>query len=327
MKKLLLMILCAIGYQALVASEGSFASVSREEQIRAARERGMAARAATAKIVSMGAPYPIGASVSGDGCYTFFNCAAFHPVEFDIPVPVITPFGLAIRMVKTSTPMLRDIIRLEHEQGDEALPVSRALLVNAYKIHIMPTKSQLPSVLFHILKRIATDGEFAHLVRSMKAINSVDYLCCSASRHDLIGVERQLVLPMIVLYAAPGKDKAQRLVQELHEMLKAFHGITQIEATASEVSSRRFSVWRSEDGTQYTQLVTPRFNVPYSDLIFYAQADADDKYDPELRDACFDARFNSAIFKQAFLGDHGPLPEDYLLAGSPLGKLTLAEKQ
>lgn len=325
-RKLILILFCCTSVRGVFASEGASSSISRDEQISLARERGKSAHAAMVEFVSKGAPSAITTSVSYGDCYTFFNCADFFPSQIETSVPVMTPAGLMVYMAKTSIPLLRDIVKLEHARDDKPLYLSRMLLTKAYKIHLMPSKTHFPLIMMRLLKRIANDREFAGLMRSIKAINAKDYLCLSVD-HALIGVEKQLVLPMIVVYAAPGKEKAQRLITELATMCAGFRGITPGEATEHEFFVHRFPEWQSERGERYSQLVTPRFNVPYTDLIFYAQADADDKEMPELRTACFDQRFNSAVFTQAFLGYSGPLPEDYLLEGSPLGTLMLAGKQ
>ena len=115
-------------------------------------------------------------------------------------------------------------------------------LVQNYKIHLMPFYPQVGSIVLRLLEALQKDQELRTLIQNFKFMPTFDRL------HDYEGN----IMPLIVIYAASGKEKAQRLLNKIYALFKNTAGLDQ----------------------------TPRFNQKVTNIIYFAQGDADYKIAP-----------------------------------------------
>lgn len=161
----------------------------------------------------------------------------------------------------------------------------RKILVEIYKIHLMPAHGRSSEVVSRIFDRALVDGYFS------ASIDQVKYL---KNDREVVTVD-EMVLPKVVIYLSPGQDRAKRFVQQLAEMLRDIPGL---------------------------EGIGPRFNMKYNNLIYYAQGNADNKTKfvsetgteldgQQIKDICFDPASNFALYKTDFIP--GIRTEQYLL--------------
>ncbi len=107
-----------------------------------------------------------------------------------------------------------------------------------YKIHLMPKKEDVVTIIMNILYYAQKDSEFGALIDTIKFKYNQNRL-----------MYNNQILPLIVIYPAKGQGAAQKLLTRLVEIFKGVEG----------------------------RNITPRFNRKVNSLIYYAQGDGDDK--------------------------------------------------
>lgn len=166
-------------------------------------------------------------------------------------------------------------MNLDDDRKDLRNPVlERKLddLVQLYKIHLMPNDRDIEAVTIKLLQAMEDDKELYNAI----AVIKVNYKINDQGRN----------LPIIVIYANPGKATAQLIVDKLYSVFDGIEGSGQV----------------------------PRFNVKVTSLLYWAQGDGDHKeqafykkyYDqPGMR--CY-----ASNIKQ-FLNPQAPLEDYYLI--------------
>lgn len=110
-----------------------------------------------------------------------------------------------------------------------------------YKIHLMPKPDDMPVILIRVLEEVQKNPTFANLIAYFKIKYNLKEL------KDNYGQ----TLPVMVLYPSNGKDNAQQLLNIVYSLFKDMQGLD----------------------------ITPRYNQKVTDLIYFAQGNADDKND------------------------------------------------
>jgi len=119
-----------------------------------------------------------------------------------------------------------------------------ACAIRTYKFHLMPQNEEFAGVLYDLFSHLRKDPVMQRCVHEIKIKKDISKILGGSSNH-----------PMIVVYAAAGKEAAQTLLSKLCEIFK-----------------------NSEyQGTG----IRPRFNQKITDLLFFAQGDGDHKQTPE----------------------------------------------
>ncbi len=110
-----------------------------------------------------------------------------------------------------------------------------------YKIHLMPCQEYVPFVIARLHEALESDLEFRNALKNFKVFEGTeDYR-----------KKQKDVFPIIVLYPHPTKENAQIVLDKVLECFKDFDNISTGE--------------------------TPRLNQKITDLVHYAQGDADIK--------------------------------------------------
>jgi hypothetical protein len=127
------------------------------------------------------------------------------------------------------------------EQSKVSASDKKALkqITDIYKIHLMPYKNDLPIVLFMFIAELMKHGVLYN--------NTFDFKFCIRCPEQ----NDENVLPALVIYAASGKDAAQKVLNDVYKMFNYID----IKGTG----------------------ITPRFNAKVTDLIFWSQGHGDDK--------------------------------------------------
>jgi len=107
-----------------------------------------------------------------------------------------------------------------------------------YKIHLMPYKEDVGKVIDILLTAMQKNLPLSKSIAGIKVFSTF-------GTKD----NRDGILPTIVIYATPGKDNAQTVLNAVYTLFKDQHGIDK----------------------------TPRYNRKITTLIYYAQGDADHK--------------------------------------------------
>lgn len=144
-------------------------------------------------------------------------------------------------------------------------------LIDLYKIHLMPQKGQAWAVLRLITQLVSEQqNEIGNLIDLIKIKENPDEL-----KKDEAGN----VFPIIVIYPNAKKESAETLLSHL-------------------------VTWFKKNNVHGAGIV-PRFNIGFKDnrdLMYYAQGDADDKYQDHLKEY-FDPETNYALYTKDFTGE------------------------
>ncbi|MBT3455673.1 hypothetical protein HN446_01280 [bacterium] len=161
----------------------------------------------------------------------------------------------------------------------------REQLTKLYKIHIMPTlgEEHTRETIRRIVEKANADPAFSSLISTLKFSFNYD---------RAVFIDSQL-FPRIVVYPSEGQENAQRLAQELLELLR---GIPELRLDTIPEDQQRLA---HEYGI-HTAL--PRYNLKFEDKIYYAQGNADEKINPDIRQF-FSEENNFAIYKRDFLAN------------------------
>ncbi len=108
-----------------------------------------------------------------------------------------------------------------------------------YKIHLMSKPDDMPAILIRVLEEVQKNPTFANLIA---------YFKIKFNFEELKDDDGQ-TLPIMVLYSSNGKENAQQVLNIVYSLFKDMHGLD----------------------------VTPRYNQKVTDLIYFAQGNADDK--------------------------------------------------
>lgn len=133
---------------------------------------------------------------------------------------------------------------LQYNKGDGSLKTlsedQKNSLAQNYKIHLMPKPEDVPAVFIRLLDEIVKkDSELASLLSDFKI--KFDLQDLKDSHNE--------TLPIMVLYPRSGKENSQKLLNIIYSLFKDVQGLN----------------------------VTPRYNQKVTDLIYFAQGNADDK--------------------------------------------------
>ena len=115
------------------------------------------------------------------------------------------------------------------------------VLVQRYKIHLMPKQEYIPFILGKLIDAIESDPDLKEAINSFKVID----------RTEEERKARPEVFPVIVVYARLGKQNAQTALSKIYQALAQYSGLGMDEC--------------------------PRFNQRVNELIYYAQSDGDIK--------------------------------------------------
>lgn len=153
---------------------------------------------------------------------------------------------------------------LEHKLDD---------LVQLYKIHLMPNDRDIEAVTIKLLQAMEDDKELYNAI----AVFKVNYKINDQERN----------LPIIVIYANPGKATAQLIVDKLYSVFDGIEGSGRV----------------------------PRFNVKITSLLYWAQGDGDhkeqafySKYYDQPGMECYVSNIKQ------FLNPQAPMEDYYLIA-------------
>lgn len=122
----------------------------------------------------------------------------------------------------------------------------KKLAVQNYKIHLMPKTEDMPLILVRLLEEIKKNASFASSLDTFKIKTAFEKQVDSQGN----------VMPLVVIYPKSGKQNAQVALNTLYNLFKDVHGLDKV----------------------------PRYNQKITDLIYYAQGDADYKNKAELKD-------------------------------------------
>ncbi|MBT3456407.1 hypothetical protein HN446_05060, partial [bacterium] len=169
----------------------------------------------------------------------------------------------------------------------------RRELVRYYKIHIMPSLEGewYKETLVRILAAAKDDTEFGKLIALAKF----------PRKNELI-IHKKKVYPRVIIYPIQGKEAAQALVEKLYTVLSGIPPLAPYQLSLEQLESVEGSI-------------VPRFNAKLTNLIFYAQGDADAKFENVnvydfvekrfksfvVRDMCFDLDNNFATYNPEFI--------------------------
>lgn len=122
----------------------------------------------------------------------------------------------------------------------------KKLAVQNYKIHLMPKSEDMPLILVRLLEEIKKNASFASSLDTFKIKTAFERQVDSQGN----------VMPLVVIYPKSGKQNAQVALNTIYNLFKDMHGLDKV----------------------------PRYNQKVTDLIYYAQGDADYKNKAELKD-------------------------------------------
>lgn len=126
-------------------------------------------------------------------------------------------------------------------EGLETKGVHKAA-VGQYKIHLMPTDKNIDKVFEQLLSLIAQNENLQKVLSTIKIRNEYEKTLQEKE-------QKKEIFPRIVLYLAEGKENAQKALDILYKNFKNFDGLNE----------------------------KPRYNAKLTDLIYFAQGDADSK--------------------------------------------------
>lgn len=113
------------------------------------------------------------------------------------------------------------------------------LSLEDYKIHLMPKKDDLQSTIIKLLNETKKDPELLELIGNFKYIKTFERFC----------ENEDFNMPIIVIYAASGKENAQKLLNKIYAIFKDQEGLD----------------------------IKPRWNEKVTSLIYFAQGNGDQK--------------------------------------------------
>ena len=209
-------------------------------------------------------------------------------------------------------------IQSKHFSGDRvvdglsSLPSER--LIDLYKIHLMPKfgEGNLERLLKSIIQKAKDDKNFGSLIFSIKI-------------HETAGKELYFsrssgkIFPLVVIYPSEKKEKVQKLANDLDDLFVGVPALkfndlkrSQQDTFLAGIVSKELGVDEYDTGVleeveRQRELllsknipIVPRYNMKFTDLIYYTQGEGDNKGSSALRSK-FSEEYNFAVYKDGFI--------------------------
>ena len=148
------------------------------------------------------------------------------------------------------------------------------MLAAEYKIHLMPASAdEMRSTIGRLIALLKDNPQ---LQQSVHAIKFYTGLHDNMGHYEIVNMLRvgttNTYLPLVVIYAATGKNNAQYVLNTMYEQFTDMKGLG----------------------------LVPRYNVKFTDFLYALQGNGDDRNDLVWRHKHFDPSFNYTYFKPNF---------------------------